>query len=122
MRKHGFYELFEPVEQLYRQHSWDDSSHVAQLGIDGLRYIFPKHIFEETLWMDFEQLKVPVPGGYDKFLRLQYGDDYMTPVQVDTNHGQLVIDTSRSYRELLPEVRREYRMSMFTRLKKKLLH
>lgn len=122
VRKHGFYELFEPIEQLYRQHSFDDSDEVAELGFEGLRYIFPKSIFDKTLWMDFERLKVPVPGGYDEFLRIQYGDDYMIPVQASTNHGCLVIDTTRSYRELLPAIRREYRMSLFTRLKKKLLH
>ncbi len=121
VRKHGFYELFEPIEQLYREHSWEDSSEVAQLGIDGLRYIFPKTIFDKTVWMDFEQLKVPVPGGYDHFLRTQYGDDYMTPVQASTNHGQLILDPDHSYLELLPEVRRRYRKLMFTRLKKKLL-
>ena len=119
VRREGFYELFKPVEDLFRSHSWDDSDHVAQLGIDGLRLIFPKHLFDSTVWMDFESLKVPVPQGYDQFLRLQYGDDYMTPVMAKTNHGQLILDPDHSYRELLPDVRRNYRKSMFTRLMKK---
>ena len=122
VRREGFYELFKPVEDLFRSHSWDDSDHVAQLGIDGLRLIFPKHLFDSTVWMDFESLKVPVPQGYDQFLRLQYGDDYMTPVMAKTNHGQLILDPDHSYRELLPDVRRNYRKSMFTRLMKKKKH
>ena len=122
VRREGFYELFKPIEDLYRSHSWDDSDRVAQLGIDGLRLIFPKRLFDSTVWMDFEGLKVPVPQGYDEFLRLQYGDDYMTPVMAKTNHGQLIINPDHSYRELLPKVRSDYRKSLFTRLTKKWRH
>lgn len=122
VRRQGFYALFSEVEQLYRAHPWEESQEVAQLGIDGLKYIFPKRFFDDTLWVDFEQLKVPIPSGYDEFLRLQYGDDYMTPVMASTNHGQLIIDPDRSYLDLLPEVRRNYRKSLFTRLTGKLRH
>ena len=31
-------------------------------------------------------------------------------------HGSLVVDTERSYKEILPRVRREYRLSVFKRL------
>ncbi len=115
----GFYELFQPVEERYRRNSWDDCDRVAQLGIDGLKYVFPKRIFNETLWMDFEGLRVPVPVGYDEFLRTQYGPNYMTPVQARTNHGQLVIDPQRSYRELLRSVRRAYRWRWLSKLSSK---
>jgi lipopolysaccharide cholinephosphotransferase len=109
VHKHGFYNLFKPIEDIYRQYTWDDCNRVAQLGIDGTRYILPKSIFDETLEVDFEMMKVPVPVGYDQFLRTQYGNNYMTPLHVNTNHGQLVIDTSHSYLELMPSVRRAYR-------------
>ena len=109
VNKHGFYNLFKPIEEAYRKHSWDDCERVAQLGIDGLRFVFDRHIFDQTLWVPFEKLTVPVPAGYDKFLRTQYGDQYMTPVQAPTNHGSLVIDTKHSYLDLLPEVRENYR-------------
>ena len=36
-----------------------------------------------------------------------------------SKHGGLVLDTERSYRELLPEVRAEYRRSAWRRLWKK---
>lgn len=109
VHKYGFYTLFKPIEELYRRHSWDECDRVAQLGIDGLKYIFPRSIFDETLWMDFEELKVPVPKGYDLFLRTQYGDNYMTPIHARTNHGELILDPSHSYRDIMPQVRRAYR-------------
>lgn len=36
-----------------------------------------KH-YDETLWWDFEDTKMPVPAGYDEILTTIYGD-YMTP-------------------------------------------
>jgi lipopolysaccharide cholinephosphotransferase len=66
--------------------------------------------------MNFEKIKVPVPAGYDKFLRTQYGDDYMKPVKAPNNHGTLIFDTERSYTELLPQVRKLYRRNQLYRL------
>ena len=37
--------------------------------------------------MPFEDImELPVPKGYDSFLRLKYGDDYMTPTGQTTSH------------------------------------
>ena len=116
VRKHGFYNLFKPIEDILRRYTWDDCNQVAQLGFEGTNLILPKSIFEETLWVDFEQLKVPIPAGYDQFLRTQYGDDYMTPIQAPTRHGQLIIDTEHSYRELMPQVQKDYRWRWFSKL------
>lgn len=50
-----------------------------------------KHIYDNTIYMDFEYLKLPVPRGYDKLLKIFYGD-YMTPVMAPSMHGNLIID------------------------------
>ena len=118
VRKHGFYNLFKPIEEAYRKHTWDECEKVAQLGIDGLRYVFDRNIFNETLWVPFENITVPVPIGYDQFLRTQYGDQYMTPVHAPTNHGTLVIDTQHSYLDILPEVRENYRKRFWKKHRK----
>ena len=118
VRKHGFYNLFKPIEESYRKHTWDECEKVAQLGIDGLRFVFDRHIFDETLWVPFENITVPVPAGYDQFLRTQYGDQYMTPVHAPTNHGALVIDTQHSYLDILPEVRENYRKRFWKKYRK----
>ena len=57
---------------------------------------------------------------YDAFLRTSFGDNYMTPIKAPSLHGEVVFDTGRSYLEVLPEVRKEYRRSAWKRLKKKL--
>ena len=49
-----------------------------------------------------------------------YGDDYMTPKQVATCHGEVIFDTRHGYEELLPKVRSRYRWSAPKRLFRKL--
>ena len=38
--------------------------------------------YSDVVYMPFESIEVPVPIGYDGYLRTWYGDDYMTPRQV----------------------------------------
>lgn len=120
VKEYGFYNLMKPAIEKLRTCTWDEADRVAQLGNDGDKLIFDKHIFDNTLWVPFENMEVPIPSEYDKFLRTQYGDDYMTPVMAPTNHGQLILDPDHNYKELLPEVRKQYRRSALKRLVKKL--
>lgn len=120
VKKEGFYNLFRPVEEMFRKHSWDESEHIAAYGIDRDKYRFDKSWYDETLWVPFENMEVPIPKEYDKVLRTQYGDNYMTPKMVAANHGGLIIDTERSYKDIMPEVRKQYRRSALKRLFKKL--
>ena len=49
------------------------------------------------------------PANWDAVLRPEYGD-YMKPVKAPTMHGGFeIIDTERSYRELLPEIREKHK-------------
>ena len=90
---------------------------MAELTSLGEDKLWDKSIFEETVMLPFEDLMVPAPKGWDAFLRVSFGDDYMTPIQAPSMHGEVVFDTERSYKE----VQREYRRSMWRRLKGKLI-
>ncbi|MGN0161805.1 MAG: phosphorylcholine transferase LicD [Lachnospiraceae bacterium] len=62
---------------------------------------YPKSVFGDTIYMDFEGLKMPVPAGYDLILK-KYYDDYMTPVHVFNNHEQkILLDPDKPYVEYL---------------------
>ena len=39
----------------------------------------PKSCFDTTEWVDFEGYKMPIPGGYDMYLRNAYGDYMQLP-------------------------------------------
>lgn len=64
-------------EALEKKVSWLTASDVGLVATGGYsfkRNIFKKSWFEKTQWMPFEFLIVPVPGGYDNILKIQYGD------------------------------------------------
>ncbi|MBQ8462931.1 MAG: LicD family protein [Prevotella sp.] len=118
--RRGWQTIYREVDDLLRATPLSESRYVAELGFSGTENLLDKHIFDGTVMMPFERVMVPVPQGYEQFLRTQYGDDYMTPRQVGTAHGEVVLDADRPYEELLPEVRRNYRHSALSRLMKKI--
>ena len=112
--------LYEKSEDILRSVALKDCRFVAARSHSGDRDLFDKHIYDDTVWMDFEFMKVPAPKGYHEYLVEQYGEEYMTPKHVAANHGTLIIDTSRSYKEVLPEVRKAFKHSLFKRLWEKI--
>lgn len=64
--------------------SFDDSDLVFE-PID-LSRNYRTSIFKETTYLKFGENKYPIPRGYDEFLRVEYGDNYMTPPP--PNHRQ----------------------------------
>jgi len=115
----GRISYFKATEDLLRQHPVGESELWAELAFSGDEIMFDCHIFDETVLMPFEHLQVPVPKGYDKFLRTQYGDNYMTPMKAPNYHGELVFDTEHTYREVAPRVFAQYRKAALQRLVKK---
>ena len=49
-------------------------------------------------YLPFENMLCPVPGLYQKALRLIYGDDFMTPIMGASQHGELLVNFSESYK------------------------
>lgn len=110
--KQGWTTIYAKAEDALRQFKISDCKNVS-FGLP--RFVCEKTYFDETEWIDFEDLKVPVPKRWDEYLRAMFGDNYMTPIQGPTNHGSLVVDTCRDYREVLPEVQSAYRKSLWNR-------
>ena len=60
-------------------------------------FLYPADAYETALTVPFEYTTVVIPGGYDRLLRIQYGD-YETPRQVPSYHGQMLLDAATDYR------------------------
>lgn len=114
--KRGWSTIYAEAEQALSQFKVSDSEYLS-FGVP--RFVCPKSIYEETVWLDYEDLKVPAPAHWDEYLTMMYGKNYMTPLKDPTAHGDLIIDTKRDYSELLPNVQKEYRRSALKRLWKK---
>lgn len=63
-----------------------------------------KHYYDETVWLPFHDMQIPAPKEYDALLRDLFGD-YMNPVKGTQSHDNIIIDTERSYKEVLAELR-----------------
>lgn len=113
--RRGWANIFREAEDLYRQFPVADADIVGELSTTGRDLACRKCVYDDTVWLDFEDIKVPAPAGWDEYLRVQYGDSYMTPMHDPTLHGDLVIDAHRDYREVLPEVQKAYRDSALKR-------
>lgn len=114
-QRRGWTTIFKEAEDLFRQFPTEGCRYVGPLATTGRQLVYPKEVYDTTVLLDFEDLKVPVPGDWDTYLRIQYGDDYMTPMHNATLHGNLVIDAHRDYREVLPEVQKVYSGSLIKR-------
>ena len=57
-----------------------------------------KDHYEMVEYLPFENMMCPVPGLYQEALRLIYGDNVMTPVMGSSQHGELLINFSESYK------------------------
>lgn len=121
VKKMGWTTIYEKAEEEMRALARMPHTKVGELTSLGEDKLWDKEIFAETVMLPFENLMVPAPKGWDAFLRVSFGDDYMTPIQAPSMHGEVVFDTERSYKEVLPEVQRDYRRSMWRRLKKKVI-
>ena len=95
----SMYRRFEECAKTY-----EDSEEVALLTFyRNSEHIkrFPKEWYHDTLLMPFETLMCPIPSGYREILTLYYGEHYMIPQKAENCHGELIIDTKRSYKEVL---------------------
>lgn len=60
--------------------------------------------YQDTVYMEFEDLKIPCPSGYDNVLKRCYGD-YMKPVKGLKNHSDLFFDANKSYKKYKKTIR-----------------
>lgn len=117
----GFKNVFSKFDNYFRRYTFNDCDNVACMGFvfDFDHFLRNKHFYEDTLYMPFETIMMPVPIGYDKILTIQYGD-YMKPVKAPAMHGGFtVLDTEKSYIDYLPQLRRHFYKEAW---KKRFLH
>lgn len=76
--------------------------------IDNLNHSIRVSDLDDIILMPFEFLQMPVIANYDEHLRRKYGD-YMTPQKNPNYHGDIIFDTSRSYKDFLREYSQQNR-------------
>lgn len=79
--------LFARYERLLRSFAAPGNRYMTKVALHLREYIYDRRWLETVEWVDFEDMKMPIPVGYDDILTLNYGD-YMTPKQVPSGHAK----------------------------------
>lgn len=77
--------LSDRICAMYTKEEADDISQLCLLAVDE-NYRLPKECYGDVIEMPFENIMMPVPVGYERVLRLRYGDNYMIPVKKWNTH------------------------------------
>lgn len=86
----------------------------------GVQYVYdcygnfyPSSLFEETVYLPFEDRRIPAPAGYREILAITYGDDWfeMPPAEKRVCHSgggndEVMVYFDRPYREFLQQNQR----------------
>lgn len=111
----AYYRLYE---DMFRRKKISDCNRVSLISAYSTDFNVDKHLFDETIYLDFENLRVPAPKNYDQYLKAEFGDDYMTPIKAPSLHGSVIFDTEHSYLESLLRIRKEWKKQKWYRVRK----
>lgn len=92
---------YENYENVLRSVKNGDDGNVCEISFQHNYPILNKRLYGEPQWVEFEHIKMPIPQCPHDILRLQFGDNYMTPLHEDSVHGSLHFDVDHSYKEHL---------------------
>lgn len=73
------YPIFKMIDQLCALYGESEADEI-KIMLFGDQIYFNKNWYDKTIELPFENMKVPVPCGYDKILTVMYGD-YRKPVR-----------------------------------------
>ena len=107
-------EMYEQVQQIAKEDAGDARCDCyAAVVFTGNYKILNKIILKpevrETIYLDFEGLKIPTFAGYENYLMRLYGDYMQLPPPEKRGewHGDITFDPDQSYKTLIAKKRKE---------------
>lgn len=95
------YYIWKYAEKQMKKYRWEECSGVTELctGPGYMKNWYPKEAFLSAIWVPFEDTKMPVPVGYDVYLKTAFGDYMKLPPKKSrkTHHDAIIIDLNNSY-------------------------
>ena len=95
------YKIWKKAEAEMTKYTEEESDGITELcsGPYYMKKKYPISSFEDALWLPFEETELPIPVGYDAYLKTAFGD-YMIPPPVEkqvAHHDAVLIDLEKSY-------------------------
>ena len=103
---YSYKDAYRKFEEECRRYNDIPTKYVAKISYEpyGMKMYDLRSEFEDTVYLDFEMLKMPVPKGYKLHLRRQFGD-YHKFVIGTSDHGELILDPDTPYKEWIRKYR-----------------
>lgn len=97
------YWIWSYSEKQMTKYKIEDCNYITEL-VTGFRYMknkYPKCIFEKAIYKEFEGYKMPVPIGYDEYLKMAFGDYMKLPPLEERvpRHDTVYINVKESYKK-----------------------
>ena len=99
------YHIWRFAEKRMTKYSFGSTPYVTELCV-GPRYmgnIYHLEDFKSAIFVPFEDTKMPIPVGYNRYLTQVFGDYMQLPPEEDRqpHHEALIVDTKKSYTEYI---------------------
>lgn len=100
--KKARYKIWKKAEKEMTKYTREESDGITELcsGPYYMKKKYPIEAFESSVFMPFEGTEMPLPVGYDSYLKTAFGD-YMTPPPVDkqvAHHDAVLLDLDHGYK------------------------
>ena len=93
------------AERRMSKYKISDCEYITELceGVHSMQPEYPKEWFASAVYREFEGLQMPIPVGYDPYLKKAFGDYMKLPPEdkQKPHHDMILVDTERSYKEVL---------------------
>lgn len=112
---------FQEYENMFKVYDYDKSQQVGPIAftLETKRQIaFDHKLYDETIFVNFESINVPIPVGFDSILKTYYGEDYFSPHKGSLFNTTFYFDPYSPYKKHIVQLRKEY--SFINRCKKAL--
>ncbi len=92
--------LYNSFEKTAQKYNHMNTQWVGIVALGEERFVWKESDITDTVPMNFEMIKVPVPQNYDNLLKKTYGD-WRTPIKGGSVHGGVFFDPDRPYTEYI---------------------
>lgn len=96
------YRIWKFAERKMTKYKIEDCDYITELcsGPYYMKKKYPKSAFESAVWKEFEGLKMPIPIGYDQYLRIAFGDYMKMPPKEKQkpHHDSVFLDVNKGYK------------------------
>ena len=101
--KHFRYRIWKFAEKQMTKYSIKDCDSITELcsGPHYMKKRYPKGAFESAVWKEFEGTEMPIPTGYDSYLKIAFGDYMKMPPKEKQkpHHDTKFLDMDHSYKQ-----------------------